>query len=451
MATNTYDALYTNTVTVATPTVTFNTIDQTYTDLVLVITGRCSNTATGASIQIRANSDSGSNYSQLSINASSSTLLSEQYANTTSFDAGRINTSNGGNTNFGTSIINFQNYRNSTTYKTLIAQSSVTNEAWPVYETVSTWRNTNAITSLTITCGYDFVVGTSFSIYGVRAEGVSPAVKATGGTIYSDSLYYYHVFGSTGVFTPTQSITADALVIAGGGGGGSNLAAGGGAGGLLGFASQSLTATGYTVTVGAGGAGAGSTTGDAGVTGSDSQFGSLTLVKGGGYGGGYSNKTGGNGGSGGGGNYEVANGGTATSGQGNAGGAAINGQFSSGGGGGAGAVGTAGTGNLGVAGGVGSSAYSSWGFVTGTGQNVVGTIYYAGGGGGTGNASITATNLGFGGLGGGGLGAPANGNVGVSGSNGSVNTGGGGGGGGTGSGAGGAGGSGLVIVRYLKA
>jgi hypothetical protein len=71
----------------------------------------------------------------------------------------------------------------------------------------------------------------------------------------SDGTYYYHMFPFTGTFTPTQSITADVLVIAGGGGGGGNWGGGGGAGGLLYFSSQSLTATGYTCTVGAGGTG----------------------------------------------------------------------------------------------------------------------------------------------------------------------------------------------------
>ena len=54
-----------------------------------------------------------------------------------------------------------------------------------------------------------------------------------------------------------------------------------------------------------------------------------------------------------------------------------------GGGGGAGAAGGNGndnSSNSGGTGGVGSSAYSSWGSVTSSGQNVGGTYYYAVGG-----------------------------------------------------------------------
>ena len=42
--------------------------------------------------------------------------------------------------------------------------------------------------------------------------------KASGGLIYTDSAYVYHVFISNGTFTPIQSLIADISVIAGGGG-----------------------------------------------------------------------------------------------------------------------------------------------------------------------------------------------------------------------------------------
>ena len=89
--------------------------------------------------------------------------------------------------------------------------------------------------------------------------GVTPAAppspSATGGTITSDSTYYYHTFTSNGTFTPSKNLTCDYIVIAGGGSGGGGRAAGGGAGGLLPATSVSFTnAVGYTVTIGAGGA-----------------------------------------------------------------------------------------------------------------------------------------------------------------------------------------------------
>jgi len=98
------------------------------------------------------------------------------------------------------------------------------------------------------------------------------AAKATGGTITSDATHWYHSFTASGTFTPLEALTIDIVVIAGGGGGGVAAGGGGGAGGVLGFASQSVTTTGYTCTVGAGGS-SGSTSAS---NGNDSKFGSLT-------------------------------------------------------------------------------------------------------------------------------------------------------------------------------
>lgn len=306
------------------------------------------------------------------------------------------------------------------------------------------------VSGLTAGTAYTFTVrgnnATGSSEYSSASNSITtPSPKATGGTIsYGGDGYTYHTFTASGTFTPTQSLTADALVIAGGGGGGQARGGGGGAGGLLAFTSQSLTTTGYTVTVGAGG---GNKT-----VGVDSQFAGLTLVKGGGFGGSESGQgtiTGGNGGSGGGGSFGQA-GGTATSGQGyNGGGNTGGADYQASGGGGAGAVGFNGDSGTPIAGGggVGSSAYSSWGSVVGKGQNVSGTYYFAGGGG---SSSNRVGNAGAaGGLGGGAAGADGNGGAG---NNGTVNTGGGGGGG---SGSprtnGGSGGSGIVIIRYATA
>ena len=154
--------------------------------------------------------------------------------------------------------------------------------------------------------------------------GVGVVASITGGTLTSDATYYYRTFTTTGsLVVSNASLTTDILVVAGGGSGGNVGGGGGGAGGLLNFASQSLSIGSYAVTVGAGGAGSGAP-GATGNNGSDSQFGLLTLVKGGGFGGrNGSVDIGGTGGSGGGsiaGTNGTVAGGLATSGQGNNGG-----------------------------------------------------------------------------------------------------------------------------------
>lgn len=405
----------------ATSNITFSNIDQTYTDLVLVINATAPGTFT----------------SQLVFNSDNSSTL---YSHTDLVGNGTTSRTSGGSgylaiignvyttqTNF---IAHIMNYANTTTYKTTLSRAN--NADNRLDASVSLWRNTNAITSVRVEnyLGADlFAAGTTFDLYGISPVNAKVASASGGTDILYDSTYVYHVFKGSGVFTPNRTLSCDILVVAGGGGGqtegfGGNRGGGGGAGGFQVLTSQSVSAS-SVITVGAGGTG-GIYPSTSATNGVNSQFAALTASVGGGRG--NSSAGNANGGSGGGGNPGYA-GGTGTAGQGNNGGSGQT--TATGGGGGAGAAGGNGTtGGPYGAGGVGSSAYSSWGSVTSTGQNVSGTYYYAGGGGGT---------AGAGGLGGGGTTEVA----------GTTNTGGGGGGSGsTGSGA--AGGSGLVIVRYPR-
>jgi hypothetical protein len=451
MTTNTYVALDKVIVGTATPSITFSNIPQTYTDLVLIASPFTS--IDGRDFRMRFNGDTGTNYSYTHLGG---------YTSATSGRGTNLGYIQIGNF-IGTSSVypahlttHIQGYSNTSTYKTSLTQHSqfqvnVNSGYSESMIQANLWRSQSAITSITMSLSNgDYSVGSTFTLYGILAEGVTPTTKATGGAVYDDATYYYHVFGASGTFTPTQSITADILVVAGGGSGGQSYGGGGGAGGLLGFTSQALTATGYSVTVGAGGAATNATgSGDIqGNNGSNSQFASLTAAVGGGGGGGdygnvaYAGKNGGSGGGGssaGGGNGSA---GTGTAGQGYAGAAGVGtyGVNSSGGGGG----GAGGAGSNGL-GGVGSSAYSSWVIATGAGQVVDGVGYIAGGGGGN---QYYPQSINYGGLGGGGLGIGGfDSSTPTVAASGLAGTGSGGGGYGGGYGRGG---SGVVIVRYAK-
>jgi hypothetical protein len=445
MATNTYVALDKVTVTgSSTPSITFSSIPQGYTDLVLV----CSSVDSVLIYARLGNGsvDSGTNYSYTYLVGDGSGTASGRGANSTK---GFLSLSSDVVAKQYQTITNFQNYSNTTTNKTFLTRYS--DSAIYAAAVVNLWRSTAAINIITVYGdGANIPAGSTFSLYGIAAAGVSPAAKATGGTIYSDDQYYYHVFGSTGTFTPLQSLSADVLVVAGGGGGGVDNGGAGGAGGLSYQSARSLTATGYSITIGAGGAAGTSGGTKRGSSGSNSVF--DTITSNGGGGGGEGTVAGVAGGSGGAGGYG-ASGGAAN--QGNTGGAtgfgfaggASSGSspYACGGGGGAGAIGATGSGTTAGVGGIGASAYSSWGVATGMGESVSGTYYFAGGGGG----SIAGANAG--GLGGSGGGGKGSGNS-TAAINALANTGGGGGGGVTSPGtAASAGGSGVVIVRYTKA
>jgi hypothetical protein len=423
-----------------TASITFTDIPQTYTDLKLVMSVRDTITSTGnawVAFDIYFNgSNTGISGKHLFGTGSSAASNSVAY--------GYANEGSTTSNTFSNNEIYIPNYT-SANYKSYSAEQVTENNAIAALSSLiaGLWSSTSAITSLTCSAlGTAFAANSTFYLYGI--SNVTTGSKATGGIVSYDATYYYHMFPYTSTFTPTQSLTADVLVVAGGGGGGGSRGGGGGAGGLLAYTSQSLTAQNYTITVGAGGSKGVGSTGSQGGDGGTSQFGSLTAATGGGGGGGSTTPSGRNGGSGGG-AASAGSVGTGTSGQGNNGGLAYadTPPHYSGGGGGAGAVGQAGYTIPGVPGngGNGVSTYSSWANTTQTGAN---GGYYAGGGGGGRNDVGTSST---GGLGGGGNGGGTSDQVGFPGI---TNTGGGGGAAAnTTMGVdGGAGGSGIVIIRY---
>jgi len=459
MATNTYEALTNGSVVLSASQTSVTlllsgNIPSTYTDLRLVANFKMANSTYQPYITL--NSDTGTHYSTTTIRGDGSTATSGRHTTQGGWypvPGPGIGTAG----SFETWTIDLINYANTTTYKSALSRFG--NASSIISANIHNWRGstgsaTQAITSITLIAesgSGDFQAGSSFTLYGIANADIG--AYATGGIITYDSTYYYHTFGSSGTFTPKQSLSCDVLVVAGGGGGGENTGGGGGAGGLLIQSGRSVTATGYTVTIGAGGA---YNSAAAGSAGGNTVFDTITALGGGG--GNYGPfAAGGNGGSGGGGGEGQA-GGSAT--QGNSGGAtgygnagasgASSGAYGHGGGGGAGAAGTVGTTTGGGAGGDGytSALINAMGAATSMGQLVSGNYYFAGGGGG---GAATGTYLGgTGGKGGGGQGGGSASN-GASGSAGTANTGGG--GGSHWQGSGGPvvnGGSGVVIVRYAK-
>ena len=440
---STYTPIATQTLGSATSTITFSSIPQGYTDLVIVSSIAFNNSD---SLSFRFNGDTSSLYSYTILSGNGSSALSLRGLNQ-SKGLADYNGFPGSTVGDYNSILQIMNYSNSTTFKTAISRGNRASTGTDAI--VSLYRSTSPITSITFGMGsaqtQNFAVGSTISLYGI-AVGNSSA-KADGGTsVVTDGTYYYHTFKSSGAFIPRQALTADVLVIAGGGGGGAGHAGGGGAGGYRAFTSQSLTSkTSYIVTVGAGGSGALQGGSTKGISGNNSSFGSNSSTGGGGGGSRY-DANGGSGGSGGGAGYYGA------AGSGNAGGYSPVEGYAGGGGGGANAAGSGGGGAGGVgttdtnaengeAGGPGSNAHSSWASATGTGVSG----YYAGGGGGGAYTPAGDYYNGAGGSGGGGGGGQATeGNAAVK------NTGSGGGGGAVVSvqKAGGAGGSGIVIIRY---
>jgi hypothetical protein len=293
------------------------------------------------------------------------------------------------------------------------------------------------------------------------------AALATGGVVTKENIggtdYILHAFLDSGTFTPTTDITVDALLVGGGGGGGycdmqfstvDGAAGGGGAGQVVQLSSQSVSATGYTITIGAAGQG-GTGLPNATNGGATSALGST--ANGGGYGAYIEqstatagpNVTGGSGGGGCAGQGTTAQTKAGATGTYNGGSGAGYGTNCVSGGGGGGSAGNgengSSTGNGGH-GGLGTDVSSTFGTTYG-----VSGVFAGGGGGGAAsiNGSVSLTDQ-LGEAGGGNGARATSGNT--NGTDATANTGSGGGGGAsedsTSNARGGDGGSGIVIIRY---
>jgi len=156
----TYEPIATTTLGSAAASVSFTSISGSYTDLVVVnftISGN-------GSASLTVNGDTGSNYSRTFMYGDGSSAASGRSSNASSFTY-----TVGGTTNvYSATILNLMNYSNSTTYKTFLLRGNDPSGATAAH--IGLWRNTAAITSLTITCASgNFPTGSTFTLYGIKA------------------------------------------------------------------------------------------------------------------------------------------------------------------------------------------------------------------------------------------------------------------------------------------
>lgn len=145
-------------------TVTFSSIPATYTDLVIVMTGK---TSSGSGTTMRFNSDTGTNYSQTTLSGNGTTASAYRQSNASYILCDYDGYAN--NTNNNISIFNIMNYANTTTNKTVLCRAN--NAAIGTDLVVGVWRSTAAITTITIAqpATNNWSVGSIFTLYGIKA------------------------------------------------------------------------------------------------------------------------------------------------------------------------------------------------------------------------------------------------------------------------------------------
>lgn len=148
-------------------TYTFSSISGSYTDLRFIIATTVS--SSNDYIQFRFNGDTGTNYSQTGIAGNGSAASSSRFTAQTGIYTG---TTKGGEISRPLlAKIDVFSYAGSTNKTVLVEYSNDQNGAGSVERNVGLWRNTAAITSITVFSigAANFAAGSTATLYGIKA------------------------------------------------------------------------------------------------------------------------------------------------------------------------------------------------------------------------------------------------------------------------------------------
>lgn len=149
---------------------TFSSIPNTYTDLVLVVSGSLYGSANRTSFVVQLGNgsvDTGTNYSSTWVAGNGTTPVSSRYSNGSNLLTGHISEA------IGTTVVQFMNYANTSTYKTVLSRGNSLGQvgSFDVGGFVSLWRSTSAINTMKIypNDGSFYTSGTQLTLYGIAA------------------------------------------------------------------------------------------------------------------------------------------------------------------------------------------------------------------------------------------------------------------------------------------
>ena len=161
---NTYVALASNTLTGTATSVTFSSISGAYTDLVIVVRAKVG--ASSENNYLIFNSDTAANYSRTTLRGQGSAASSVRASS-----ASQAYIDSFGDTNSAefdsNQIAHIMNYSNATTYKTVLSRANRAGNG--VDAIVNLWRNTAAITTISVNSTGTYQIGSTFTLYGIAA------------------------------------------------------------------------------------------------------------------------------------------------------------------------------------------------------------------------------------------------------------------------------------------
>jgi hypothetical protein len=153
--------------------VTFTSIPQTYTDLVLIVDGFTTHTDDGARGYIQFNTDTSTGstaYSSVFLGVTASTKSTNKDTNAP-YIAYAVLGNDSSRTTLGE--INIMNYRNTSSWGLVLSKgakyATTASGNFGTRFVAGTWRNTAAITDITLRSDTAYAAGTSFSLYGIAS------------------------------------------------------------------------------------------------------------------------------------------------------------------------------------------------------------------------------------------------------------------------------------------
>jgi len=172
-APNSYESITTNTVgSGGTTSITFSSISSAYKHLQLRFTARSLDVDTNAFIYMRFNGDTASNYSDHYLRGDGASVSAIANANNTVIYAtGQIPALNATASVFGVGVVDILDYTNTNKYKTSRSLNGYdSNGSGSIFLESGNWRNTNAVSSITLTtqASQGFAQYSSFALYGIK-------------------------------------------------------------------------------------------------------------------------------------------------------------------------------------------------------------------------------------------------------------------------------------------
>lgn len=168
----TYVNIATQTLGSSATSVTFSSIPQTYTDLVVRVSTRTDRGANPDQIQINFNGDTATNYSRTTLTGGNTTVTSVRLASATSWDFAITNGNTTTANTFNNAEFYIPNYTSTSSRAGSffgVQEDNAANTAF-IRTNAYLYRGSSAISSIVLTpvSGPNFLTGSSFYLYGIK-------------------------------------------------------------------------------------------------------------------------------------------------------------------------------------------------------------------------------------------------------------------------------------------